>query len=287
MNEKWGMDELINSIKRYRKICWYPSAGSDFRPFLFLSNAFYKDYSQVIADQYPDHDRVIPDLFVFSDVNIPNIVYYKVSNVSGYTDADKLNDPRSWRYAKTLYSDPYTYISIDKKYRFEDVIQEIKRNHFDPDYKVSKNYGNAFLMDVTVSSLMYKSRMDNGRIKTWKTKFLYIIGENAAVAKELFLKNSVDIDSVVLIRYGDGFGHAELGAQWVESLFRHLHTNYLVANDRYVRYDEECFNSDIKLVKEYFAPYDLTVCPEFEEIYHMDGHTWSSYGEVKWCKVKY
>ena len=276
------MNELANTIKKYNHICWYPSAGADYRALLYLSDVFYDKYSESVAGIYPDHDRVVPDLFIYTDVNIPSDSqnYSGTHNIE--TCAALLNNPHNWKKAKILYRDKNTTIIIESISRFEGVITGLNKRYVNDDYGVSENYGNALLMNIKVESYKYPYGTS-----AWRTKLLYVIGENVVVAKNLFLDNSIKIDTVVQIRYGDGWGGAELKGQWVKSLFSHLDTKYFIANQRYIEYDEEIYTNDINMIKGYFEPYELVKCPAFAELYRTDGIKWSSYGPVCWCKVEY
>lgn len=50
------------AIKQFKHICWYPSAGKDFRPLLFISNWYYKKNNVPIDD-----GQEFPDLFILTD----------------------------------------------------------------------------------------------------------------------------------------------------------------------------------------------------------------------------
>ncbi|MBO4426391.1 MAG: hypothetical protein J5776_05230, partial [Clostridiales bacterium] len=57
------MRSIEEVIKDYKHVCWYPSAGSDFRALLFLSDWYYKK-----NDVPMDEGQVLPDLFVMTDI---------------------------------------------------------------------------------------------------------------------------------------------------------------------------------------------------------------------------
>ena len=76
---------LIDEIKKFKHICWYPSAGADFRALLFFSEAFYSDYSGFFRYSKPyaypdDAERIVPDLFIFNDKEPQNHCYHYFHN---------------------------------------------------------------------------------------------------------------------------------------------------------------------------------------------------------------
>ena len=56
------MKTVSEAIRNYKHICWYPSAGVDFKPLLFISDWYYKKNNVPI-----DEGQVLPDLFIFTD----------------------------------------------------------------------------------------------------------------------------------------------------------------------------------------------------------------------------
>ena len=51
------------AIKQFKHICWYPSAGKDFRPLLFISDWYY------MKNNVPKDDgQKYPDLFILTDL---------------------------------------------------------------------------------------------------------------------------------------------------------------------------------------------------------------------------
>ncbi len=57
------MRSIEEVIRQFEHVCWYPSAGSDFRALLFLSDWYYKK-----NDVPTDEGQVLPDLFGMTDM---------------------------------------------------------------------------------------------------------------------------------------------------------------------------------------------------------------------------
>ena len=56
------MRSTQEAIRQYKHICWYPSAGKDFRSLLFLSDWYFRNNELAL-----DEGQELPDLFVFTD----------------------------------------------------------------------------------------------------------------------------------------------------------------------------------------------------------------------------
>ena len=54
------MRTIEDAIKNYNHICWYPSAGEDFKPLLFISNWYYKKNSVPM-----DEGQVLRNCLIF------------------------------------------------------------------------------------------------------------------------------------------------------------------------------------------------------------------------------
>ncbi|MBR3247109.1 MAG: hypothetical protein IKG03_01775 [Clostridiales bacterium] len=52
-----------DAIKKFKHICWYPSAGKDLRPLLFISDWNYKKNNVPM-----DEGQEFPDLFILTDL---------------------------------------------------------------------------------------------------------------------------------------------------------------------------------------------------------------------------
>ncbi|SEQ79575.1 hypothetical protein SAMN02910369_02445 [Lachnospiraceae bacterium NE2001] len=270
---------LVDTIKKYNNICWYLSAGGDFRPLLFLSEVSYSDYSQHFWDEYPEEDRVIPDLFVFTDI-MANKPFDYTKNEKVESDLPKLNTD-NWGSIRKIYNDEYTDIRVNTVARFNNVVGTDSKNMFDneSDINISDNYGSAFLMNISVYSKKF------GKEHRWNVDVLYVLGANAFVAKELFLKNDITVRSAVEIRYIGTYGGKKLFGQWVKSLFRYLGTEYFIGNKEYIEKKDTEYNLDVKTLKDVFYGYDLSRCPDLSVISCVPQKLWNNRSTVKWSKV--
>ena len=279
------MKEIDELLSRYKSICWYPSAGGDFRPLLYLSDEFYNNYSgksDRFEKCYPKDNRIKPDLFICSDY-FPH--FY--SRYGYRCDVEMLKDNDQWKKVKYLYNDDHymyndddckrTNIRVTNIIRFSGVVKGFEEKFAD-DNEVADNYGSAFLMNVMVKSKWYGSE------SKWWTDVLYILGENTNVAKEVLLSSGCPIETIVQVRYGEAMGGGSaLKGNWIKRLFPALHTRLWIANANYV-YDDS--DSDYETHKEYFDQFPMSDIPQMEKIYEVDEKLWSDYYPVYWNLIK-
>ncbi len=272
--ERSGLTDVSDVLKRYRHICWYPSAGSDFREVLFLSEQYYK-----WKDVPKDSGQVLPDLFLLTDV-YPNPDTFTGGygidpNVNGYTHIYKLTN-RTIKPGDYLFSGTrlLTDIRIDSLERLKNVSPDI--NEAVCNMRRESYTGTAYLFHVTVTS---------GLLGTWKTDVLYAVTENVAFAKDVLLAEHIPVEYVIQIRYGNGFGGSRISGDWLSLLLKSLGCRYFIANDQYCRiYDPDDLLVE-KVIKEIFNNGELQA-PDYELIYNIDGVQWSNYGPVLWTRIK-
>ena len=166
------MDNTIEKlIKSYKKICWYPSAGADFRELLFLSEGYFKWRNVPIALE------ALPDLFILTDYDPTDICF---TRTLGKTCIEKLNG-QDYSSMKYLFQslDRRTLIPLRNKV---ECIGKIEIP-FDSELVISPpslNYGNVYFMQATVYS---------EQLGTWNTDILYILTENTGFALNYLIKH--------------------------------------------------------------------------------------------------
>ena len=189
------MDNKIKEIlEEYDHICWYPSAGSDFRPLLYMSEQFYNNYAGMETGSknyrlaaYPENeDRILPDLFVLCTGNIP--------------DSDILFEHKN-------------------EYKFTRICVCAERTIFDD--------GKGFFADVSI-----RSRWGN-KGKEWKTKLLLLKTDDKTFVDEILLddpEKPLCIETIINIRYpqNDLLTHCA----YYDELFEKLRVKYYIAKEQ-------------------------------------------------------
>ena len=253
------MRTIEEVAKQYNHICWYPSAGSDFRALLFLTDWYYEKHNVPVEE-----GQVLPDLFIFTDLhglrNWFEPAEYEIAEGVGHISYSSCVPETSILHAS--YKARYTDIYLKK-------IEELKSYRFslDSDYNSERDqdYNSAYFLEVEVETKKY------GTVKNYSARVLYISVQNEYFAKEFLIPNKICVEYQIIIRYGCGFGGAKEGPTWIIQSYKELGIRYLIANEEYVD-STECEAT-------------CKSCPTFKVIYSIDGKQWSGYGRVSWYRL--
>lgn len=215
-------------IKRHNHICWYPSAGIDFREMLYLSNAFYGDYSNHFERSYPtESERIIPDLFILTDKAPTNIRWVHNDDYIADTDIIMLQNDQQYKKVRKLFKD-LSKTSICAK---------------NEPIRCSGNV-RAYYMPVNISSKWY------GHSHSWNAKLLYVFSDNQSFYNECLLKNKATVEVIINIRMEELLT-IENGERTFDQL-KNLKSRYYIAEHQYVELVENASNK--KLTEIYSVP---------------------------------
>lgn len=245
-------------LKRFKHVCWYPSAGNDFRPLLYLSEWYYRRKNVSYEDK-----QELPDLFVFTDVEglygceagVGEDAYPQIRK--GYCN------PGACLRSVSSYPDRSTRIIVNSFEKLQDL-----HLTFDPDktaFACNSDYNSSYLMNVHVVSHI------SGVINEFDTTVLYITAQNESFAYEFIIPKRIKIEYLVLIRYGSSFGGANYGPSWIMNEYKNLGVDYLLSERYYV--------SDALKGESFNA------LPSFKEVYSIEGARKSDYNEAAWYKL--
>ena len=253
-------------IRNHCHVCWYPSAGVDFRPMLYFSDMFYEYAAGKGEERYlirlyekgrdlampvysESADRILPDLFVMTDHN-PTTFVWNGRWQAGLSINDRIHKGTDvplfmgdgWRNVKTLFCD-------GDRTRVE--VAGHPRQCAD---------GKAFFMKVHVVSRL------RGVWHEWDTELLYCIMDNMDFVRGHLLGKSTlsNIETVVNIRMEQFMPVA----MEMQELFPALGTRYYVAEEQYVQ----------ALLQSQGEPHG------FRSFYRSPSELWSGRGDVIWCK---
>lgn len=259
--------DLKDVVKQHNKICWYPSAGADFRALLFLSKQ-YLEWKDVPMDSVE-----LPDLFIYTDCKPTD---YNWTGYSGRSFISDLNEP-PFRYKKmsALYRDSKTEIFLNKP------IEELQCQKFSFDeryfgFDVSKNYGKAFLMNVHIQSK---------QLGEWDAEVVYVLSENTTFAFDFFIREQITVDYILRVRFGDAFGGSSMDGSWMLKLLKPLHTKYFLSTYVGLRDFEYVPRELVDGMKRYEDIVKNTDLFPLQSIYKVNGSTWSNQGDIYWYKV--
>ena len=265
---------LEDIFKRHKHICWYPSAGADFRELLFLSEQYCKwKEVNIAADQ-------LPDLFVLTDANPGDFQFTmdEYYNPYGVSNIAVINGKKPYMIkSKPLYRsfNRKTCITVEYMDILEGVDIPLSENTYR--FKRSENYGKAFYMRVHIKSK---------QLGEWNADVLYLLTENTGFALKYLIPKKISVDYIVRVRYGDAFGESVLNGEWLLKLIKPLNVKYFLSNyidDYSFRYVPEQLEEDgYSDMKDIWGNTDVF---PLNEIHWVDGRLWSDQGDICWYKV--
>lgn len=222
---------LLEEIGKHNSICWYPSAGSDLRPLLYLSRPFYDKHEELAGETAP-----LPDLFILTDYQMDHYEDYSHQSYFWRNSFDKIKD-KTLKKGDILFSDHNTTFTTDKAVYF--CIDDIDVNKELICFDIPPYYGQGCLMTINVDSHDSPTK----KLGQWKTAVIYLYAENTAFAKNILLQNGVNIDYIVRVRYGGGFGGSNgTFGHWLFYLADQLKVKYYISgcyNDIMVSEDKD------------------------------------------------
>lgn len=254
------MRSIEEVIRQFEHVCWYPSAGSDFRALLFLSDWYYKKF-----DVPTDEGQVLPDLFVMTDYlglgsfyaeeSFWGDAYEQIGN--GYCEPGSC-------LLHVAYENTSTDIVVTR-------YEKLRNMSLPYDYRLDcreepEAYNSAFLIEVEVVSRAYDE------IHRYETSVLYAAAENRMFADRIVSRYGLKMEYLVIMNYGAGCGGGnKIGFEWMFDEYKDLGIRYVVSNHG-VR----------SCLAEYGTAGDY---PELRAIYWVDGVKWTRGNTVVWYRV--
>lgn len=246
------------AIKKFKHICWYPSAGKDFRPLLFISDWYYK------KNNVPrDEDQEFPDLFILTDLCG---LFDSHGNESCLGDAyyqlrEGFCEPGSC-LMRVSYKNSSTEIIVKKYERLRDLNLPFDQEY--AFYEKASDYNSSILLNVEVVSRI------NDVINRYKTSILYVAALNEFFADNFLIPNGIKTEYQVIVAYG-GFGGGHYDSKWILQKYKEFGTRYLIATDYGWRHMSE--------------EYPDKPAPHFDVLYYIDGEQWTKGSPVFWYKL--
>ncbi|HOX75965.1 MAG TPA: class I SAM-dependent methyltransferase [Bacteroidales bacterium] len=242
---------LWTFIKEYEgskepRICWYPSAGTDFRALMYL----HPRYAELNPGSEPD--PAPPDIFLFTD-------YFP------------------WQYSDFLdnniiYYDDRTSVKVDH-------IEELPRLHttLHPELLHFPEGSQA-----TNRAVFLNVRVNSNRLGSMSYPVIYAFAENESFCAEKMIPENAVISHIIHIRYGGGCGGGGTASGiWILNVLTRLKCELFVSDGHFYmqRGDEFAMQTYLSLTKNGSEP-------EFRELRKIPGLAWSGHGDVTWNLVK-
>lgn len=205
-------DQQKAYLEKFNSICWYPSAGKDFREMMYLSAQYAKLRGW--------NEDIFPDCFVLTD--ICGFMYEgMLSNILiGHTVV--FDDLRG------------TKIEAFNGHELDNLNIPFKRRVFSDS---DENYGRVICADIKITSSVL------GEINT---KLVYVIMENTSFAIDYLLKEGIKIDYLVQVRYGMGVSTG----MYVKYLLKDFGTRYFISDWNFPANEDYAYNEYIDLLKD-------------------------------------
>ena len=246
-NKNGGLKKFIDRFegKGEPRICWYPSAGEDFRALLYL-HVNYSEMSPAMKD-----DPASPDIFLFTD--------YFPWKYSGFLDT------------KIIFSDERTNIIVD-------VMEELPRlntslHHDIVDFPEGSN--------ATGRALFLTIRVDSSKLGQFSFPVIYAFAENESFCAEVLLPDKAMLSHIIHIRYGGGCcGGGKASGVWMLNVLKRLGCELFITDGHYCwqRGDESA-------KRFYPVLGGNETEPVLECIRTVKSSNWSGHGDVTWNRV--
>ena len=207
---------LTDVIKAHRSVCWYPSAGSDFRAIFHLSDQYVKSPK-----------AVLPDLFIMTDYHAGEMKHYGDPTVS-YSDIGfNRMESGHLKAGDLLFRDAVTELKIASITPIKKLDIGVEKSVIT--FGVSQKYASGYLMHLE----MHTKITNTPQRCTIEADVVYLYAENTAFARDFLLKNKLSVDWILRIRYGNGFGGSKAKGMWLDYLAQPLGVRYLISDTAY------------------------------------------------------
>lgn len=243
--------ELKNFIDKFEgirepRICWYPSAGTDFRALMFLHSSYE------VINPATKEAPVQPDIFLFTD--------YYPWEFSKFLDS------------KVIYSDGRTNVWVNTIEELPSINTSLHSAilHFP---KGSKATNKVIFLNIDI---------DSDTLGKISFPVVYVFSENESFCAEKLLPNNAMISHIIHVRYGGGCGGGgNASGAWLLNVLKKLQCEVFISDD-HLNWQE----GDKEAVALYPSLDNNITKPKFEIIRKVKSETWSAHGDVNWNLVK-
>ncbi len=196
-NKIGQLKKFLDDFNGEPRIAWYPSAGDDFRPLLYLHPKFSELNPASRQEPLP------PDLFLFTD-------YYACQS-SKFLDSKK------------IYSSNKTTVLIEH-------IEELPKLNLLPLHKelVHNPEGST----VTDKAVFIKITIESDRLGSISYPVVYAFAENETFYCKKLIPHNAKISHIIHVRYGYGFGGGWAQGAWLLNVLKKLHTELFITDGR-------------------------------------------------------
>jgi len=243
-NHSGGLKKFIDNFegKREPHICWYPSAGQDFRALLYLHPKFS------IFSPSTKLDPSSPDIFLFTD-------YYPWQH-STFLDN------------RNIYIDSRTNIWVEN-------IEELPSLDTALDHEILHFPKGS---SATNKVLFLTVRVNSDKLGEFIVPVIYAFTENESFCAQKLLPYNALLSHIIHIRYGGGCGGGgSASGIWIINVLKSLGCELFISDGHFHWQSGDKYA--IKLYPNLAADKDE---PKFQVIRTIKSERWSSHGDVTW-----
>lgn len=241
-------------------LCWYPSAGTDFRSLLYLNSAYSKLHPASQAES------AFPDLFIFTD-------YFP------YSSSDFLD-------TKLIFEDEHTKIVVES-------IERLPNLHTTLDNGIVDFQEVEPHLNVVV---FLKLKVTSHQLGEYSVPVIYTFVENESFCSTVLLEQNAIISHIIRIRYGGGCGGGgKCQGNWIYNVLPSLQSSIIITDNfndlaPVVLDNKKPANQirgDEMAIKRYANLAYQGNKMNFTTIRTLESHLWSHHGDVSWNVIQY
>ncbi len=247
-NRNGNFRRYLDNFNGEPRIAWYLSAGTDFRPLLYLSPQFAE-----ISTPNNGDDPVPPDIFLFTD-------YFP------WSQSDFLDTPN-------IHIDDRTEVLVTSMEELPPFNMPLDPEIVDfPEGSIATS--RVIFMEVTVNSTVL------GKISY---PVIYAFAENESFCAEKILQYHGKISHIIHVRYGGGCGGGgRASGIWINNVLKRLYCEVLITDDHY-----SMQTGDKWAQKRYPVLALQGRPPKFVPIRVVPSKAWSNHGDVSWNLISH
>jgi len=204
------------SLLKNKRICWYPSAGPDFRDLLMIDEKFLVNGKKI--ESYPD-------IYVHCSASFDN------------DDIKEIFENPKQAKGKILYKDDKTNISVIS-------VRKLERENIGLNEGYTNDNINPELLN---RPLYFKIKIESNRLGVYEKDLIYFVSENGTFAINYLLKHKLNVSHIVRVRYGNSFGGARYNGNFILHIMNQLKTRYFICSPFNLEDEYDATNELLKI----------------------------------------
>ncbi len=194
-NTDGRLKTYLDSLKDTLHIAWYPSAGIDFRPMLYLSPKYSEKNPGSIKE------NIFPNFFIYTDY-LPYFTFFNKSII--------YKDRRTVVTVEHIEALPNLRLRLD-----EDIVEFPEGN------------------ELTGKVLFLEIKVKSKELGELQYPLIYAFVENEAFCSKILLPSKSDISHIIHVRYGTAYGGSKSSGIWLFNVLKRLNCKVFISDGLY------------------------------------------------------